>query len=179
MALRIWARVSLAALLISSPAAAQKPAAVLPLPALATCHAASHPRLPEKSRATFLIAPFTQAQLVLSEIVYDASFSAMRVKLYGVKGGSVDLLVPGHDTFVLVADGGAIKQCRHLGDTGWRPLPQDWLTGRSQCAASAPIGESVVDWWKTAIEPAPASYWIWYRQSDGWPFRLVFPFPNN
>lgn len=178
MPVRPFARPLIAALMISSAAAAQEQAALLPLPKLEKCATASHPRLPEKWRATYLMAPFTKSQLVLGEIVADTSLSAMRVRLYGVGRGSADLLVLGTNTYVLESDGAAI-QCRSLGDTGWRPLPQDWLTASSQCVGSGPVGETAVDWWKTAIEPAPASDWIWYKTTDRSPFRLVFPFASD
>jgi hypothetical protein len=125
------------------------------------------------------MAPFTKAQLVLAEIVSDTSLSAMRVKLLGVKGGSLDLFVAGNRTYVLNSEGSEITQCRALGDTGWRPLATDWLAPQSSCAGSAPIGETPVEWWKTAIAPEPASYWLWYKKSDQTPFRLVFPFASD
>jgi hypothetical protein len=121
------------------------------------------------------MAPHTNDQLVLSEVVADTSLPAMRVKLYGLRRGSADLLVLGTKTYALEAEGSTITTCRDLGDTGWRPLPREWLTRRSRCAGSGPLGDTMVDWWKTPIDPAPASYWIWHKTSDGTPFRLVFP----
>ena len=167
----------LVAALLSQPAVAQEPV-TLPLPRLEQCTADAHPQLPEKWRAAYLMAPFTKSQLVLSDIVYDAALPAMRVTLHGVKRGSVDLLVVGEDTYVLSA-GPANKQCRALGDTGWRPLPRDWLTPRSQCVGSAAIGNTNVDWWKTPIDPKPASYWVWTKTSDRSPFRLVFQYKST
>ena len=125
------------------------------------------------------MAPHTNDQLVLSEVVADASLSAMRVKLYGLRRGSADLFVLGTKTYALEADGSTITTCRDLGDTGWRHLPREWLTRRSRCAGSGPLGETIVDWWKTPIDPAPASYWIWHKTSDGTPFRLVFPLASD
>ncbi|MBR1241126.1 hypothetical protein JQ620_13415 [Bradyrhizobium sp. AUGA SZCCT0274] len=151
------ASVTIAALMVF-PAAAQEPRALLDLPQLAPCGATSHPRLPEKWRGTYLMAPFTKAQLVLAEIVADLTLPAMRVKLHGVRRGSLDLFVAGNQTYVLKSEGAAIKQCRALGETGWRPLMTDWLAPQSLCAGSAPIGETPVEWWKTAIAPEPASY---------------------
>ncbi|MCA6113641.1 hypothetical protein J6524_01670 [Bradyrhizobium sp. WSM 1738] len=167
------------ALLLLSPAMAQEPRALLDLPQLAPCGSASHPRLPKKWRGTYLMAPFTKAQLVLAEIVADAGVSAMRVKLHGVKGGSLDLFVAGNRTYVLKSEGSTVKECRALGDTGWRPLPTDWLAPQSQCTGSAPIGDTPVEWWKTAIAPEPATYWLWFKTSDQTPFRLVFPFASD
>jgi hypothetical protein len=165
--------VGIAAFTLVANAVGQEHAALLPLPQLSACRASSHPRLPEKWQATYLMAPFAKAQLVLSDIIYDGSLPAMRIKLYGVRRGAADLFVLGKTTYVLVSDGGAIKQCRNLGDTGWRPLPRDWLTSQSQCVGSAPVGDVSVDWWKTPVRPAPASYWIWSK-TDQTPFRLVF-----
>lgn len=172
------ASVTIAALMVF-PAAAQEPRALLDLPQLAPCGATSHPRLPEKWRGTYLMAPFTKAQLVLAEIVADLTLPAMRVKLHGVRRGSLDLFVAGNQTYVLKSEGAANKQCRALGETGWRPLTTDWLAPQSLCAGSAPIGETPVEWWKTAIAPEPASYWLWYKTSDQTPFRLIFPFASD
>jgi hypothetical protein len=115
------------------------------LPELAACRSDAHPRLPQHWRATFLMAPFTTGQLVLAEIVHDASLSATRIKLYGVKRGAADFLVAGNTTYELAADGDTVAECLDLGDTGWRPLPQDWLTTGSQCAGSAPVLGTAVD----------------------------------
>ena len=178
MVRRVLTAIAIVALPIST-VAAQQPTPLLPLPQFDRCPADTHPRLPEKWHGTFLMAPFTKAQLVLGDIVSDASVVATRVTLHGVQRGSLDLLIDGRTTYALATDGSGAPQCEDLGDTGWRPLPQDWLTEKSQCTGSAPIGDTAVDWWKTPTEPKPASDWIWYRTSDHSPFRLVFQSPNN
>jgi hypothetical protein len=178
MLLRIVSGVILGVLLTSA-AAAQEPFASLSLPQLAPCSDQSRPRLPEKWTGTYLMAPFTKGQLVLAEITADAGLSAMRVKLHGVKRGSLDLFVTGNQTYVLETDDASIKQCRALGDTGWRPLPQDLLASSAQCAGTAPVGETEVSWWKTPIAPEPASFWQWYKTADQTPFRFLFPFSND
>jgi hypothetical protein len=160
-------------------AKAQEQAALLPLPQLNACGNRTHPLLPEKWRGVFLMAPFIRSQLVLAEIETDTTLPAMRVKLYGAKRGMLDLLVVGGKTFYLTSDGGVIKQCQDLGDTGWRPLPQDWLTPQSQCAAAAPVGGINADWWKTPVAPAPSGYWIWYDSMSRLPLRLVFQSPTQ
>jgi hypothetical protein len=175
---RVLVTITIAVLLLF-PAAAQEPRALLDLPQLTPCGSTSHPRLPEKWRGIYLMAPFTKGQLVLAEITADVAVSAMRVRLHGVKRGSLDLFVAGNRTYVLKSEGSAIKECRALGNTGWRPLPTDWLAPQSQCTGSAPIGETPVEWWKTAIAPEPATYWLWFKTSDQTPFRLVFPFASN
>ena len=166
------------AVLLLSPAGAQEPRALFELPQIAPC-STSRLRMPEKWQGTYLMAPFTKAQLVLAEIVADVSVSAMRLKLHGVRRGSLDLFVAGKQTYVLNSEGSTLKECRALGDTGWRPLPMDWLAPQSQCAGTAPIGETPVEWWKTAIAPEPASYWLWFKTSDQTPFRLLFPFASD
>jgi hypothetical protein len=174
----VCARLLVTASLISSTAAAHELSALLPLPKMAICDRVSQPNLPERWRATYLMAPFTNGQLVLADILYDASLPAMRVRLFGVKSGSADLLVLKSKTYV-VGNGPTAKDCRDLGDTGWRPIPRNWLTPQSQCTGSAPIGETPVDWWRTPIQPTPASYWVWFKTSDRSPFRLVFPFASD
>ena len=179
MLLDMWVRVAIAALLVAAPARAQEQTALPPLPQLGKCDGTPQPVLPEKWRATYLMAPFTGADLVLGDIEYDGSHPAMRVRLHGVKRGFVDVFVLGKNTYQVVSEGSEIRECRNLGDTGWRPLPRNWLTPRSQCLGSAPIGATEVDWWRTPIAPAPAGYWVWIRTSDRQPFRLVFPFASD
>jgi len=159
-------------------ASAQQKQLLLSLPTLNECRTAAHPQRPNKWHAAFLMAPFTNDQLVLSDIVYDASLPAMRVKLYGLRHGSLDLFITDPDTYVLSSQHGAASG-ENLGDTGWRPLPQNLLSPRSQCVGSAPLGRTDVQWWKTPVEPAPSSYWIWYKTSDQTPFRLAFQSANN
>jgi hypothetical protein len=167
------------AIVAPSAAMAQDQQPRLAIPKLDPCRARAHPRLPVKWRAAYLMAPFTNAQLVLGEIVHDDSISATRVKLYGLRRGRLDLLLYGESTYVLASDDSNIVDCERLGDTGWRPLPRDWLGEQSECAGSAPVGETATDWWKTPIEPQPSSYWIWYKASDQTPFRLVFQAAND
>jgi len=143
------------------PGAAQDLRPVQRVPEFPACLSTAHPRLPPHWRATYLMAPFTTGQLVLAEIVHDAPLAATRITLYGVKGGTADFLVAGDTTYALTSEGAAVRECRALGDTGWRPLPQDWLSAGSQCAGTAPILGTPVDWWKTPVEPAPSTYWVW------------------
>jgi len=146
---------------------------------LSACTSTLHPQLPQQWRATYLMAPFTIGQLVLGEIVHDASLAATRITLYGAKRGSADFLVTRDKTYELVSEGTNLTECRELGDTGWRSLPRDWLSAQSQCTGSAAILDTAVDWWKTPVDPAPSSYWLWYERPDSTPFRVVFESPND
>jgi hypothetical protein len=150
----------------------------MPLPHLETCQDGSHPVLPQKWRGAFLMAPFTSSQLVLSEIVYDGSMPAMLVNIYGVRSGSARVFVLGNRTYLLPQHG-SDGQCEELGDTGWTPLPRDWLAEGSQCAGSARLSEISVQWWKTPTQPAPLANWIWFKTSDQSPFRLLFQKPGD
>ena len=145
---------------------------------MSPCSNDERPELPEKWRATYLMAPFTSGQLVIGDLIHDASLSATRVKLFGARGGALDLLIAGTETYLLESNERGLA-CRRLGNTGWRPFPRDWLTPQSQCVGSAPIGSTAVDWWKTPIEPAPSGYWIWTRTTDRTPFRFVFQSPSD
>jgi hypothetical protein len=165
--------------LLDQPAVAQQLAPLLLLPELKNCQSSAHPRLPETWRGVFLMAPFTNAQLVLSEIQYDALLAAMRVRLYGLRGGALDLFIEGSETYELTSQDDEVRSCEKLGDTGWRPLPQDWLSFQSQCAGTAPLGKTDMDWWKTPTDPKPSSYWVWYNTSDKAPFRLAFQKASN
>src|SRR2546423_1518332 len=128
------------------------------LPEFPACRSAAHPNLPQQWRATYLMAPFTTGQLVVAQIVHDASLAATRITLYGVKRGVADFLVTDDTTYELVSDGAAVTECRDLGDTGWRPLPQDWLSAQSPCTGSAPILDIPIHWWKKPIDPSPSTY---------------------
>jgi hypothetical protein len=65
----------------------------LPLPQLSACSSSAHPRLPQRWRAIYLMAPFTTGQQVIAEIVHDGPLSATRLTLYGVERGVADFLV--------------------------------------------------------------------------------------
>src|ERR1043166_3157780 len=161
------------------PGAAQDLRPVQPVPEFPACGSTAPPNVPPHWRATYLMAPFTTGQLLVAEIVHDARLAATRITLYGVKRGSAAFLVTGETTYELTSEGAAVTECRALGDTGWRPLPQDWLGAGSQCAGTAPLLGTPVDWWKTPVDPAPSTYWVWYKKSDGTPFRLVFETPSD
>jgi hypothetical protein len=165
------------ALSIAQHAYAHSEGALLALPDLAQCSSKTHPLLPEKWHATYLMAPFEKAQLALSDIVYDGAVPAMRVRLYGLKHGSADLFVRGRNTYQLSGDGAA--RCRNLGDTGWSPLPRDWLARNARCEGSAPIAGLALDWWKTPSSAHHTADWIWYERAGPSPFRLMITQPSN
>lgn len=175
MLLNLFPLALIASVLLSSGLAAQEQGTVFPVPELAACRSSAHPRTPQKWRATYLMAPFSKGQLVLGDIEHDGETAATRVKLYGVQHGSADLLVMGKNTYQVTSQGGETR-CEDLGDSGWRPFAEDWLTSQSRCTGSAPLGDVAVDWWKTPVEPAPASYRLWYDRSDQPPFRVAFQF---
>src|SRR5262249_39828662 len=127
--------------------------------------------LPERWHGTFLMAPFTNTQLMLADITSDGKM--MRATLHGISRGSLDLFVKGDTTYVLSNNDNS-RACVALGDTGLRPLSRDWLTAQSQCTGAAPLGNTVVDGWKTPVAPKPATDWVWFKTSDRSPFRLVF-----
>lgn len=167
------------AMLLLSERAVKEQATRLPLPHLSDCQSSEHPVLPKRYRATYLMAPFTTGQLVVGEIVHDGPFSATRITLHGVEHGTADFLVMGEATYKLSLTKTGEKSCTALGDTGWRPLPADWLEDNSRCTGSRPVFKTPVNWWVTEIEPAPSSYWIWTKHSDGTPFRLLFASPTD
>src|SRR6478752_9475977 len=57
------------------PGAAQDLRPVQPVPEFPACRSTAHPRLPPHWRATYLMAPFTTGQLVVADIVHDASLA--------------------------------------------------------------------------------------------------------
>lgn len=148
-------------------------------PKMLACSNAEHPRLPEKWRATYLMAPFTSAQLVLAEIEHDSDLSATRAKLHGLKRGSLDLIVLGTHTYWLGPDRQEVPRCHDLGDTGWRPLRRDWLATTAQCIGSAPVGDVQVDWWQMPAGRAHLANWVWFKTSDQTPFRMMLVRPSN
>jgi len=156
---------------------AERPDLTLALPRMAPCERVSHPRLPAKWRGVFLMTPFTPSQLMISEIVYDEAVPAMQVKLVGVRSGAANFLVLKDKTFVCEED--PLAQCAELDQREWAPLPRDLLAPRAQCAGVSPISETPVEWWKTPSEPAPLADWMWFKPSDGSPFRLLFQKPSD
>ena len=142
-------------------------------PKMLACSSTKHPTLPEKWRATYLMAPFNSAQLVLAEIEHDSDLNATHAKLHGLKRGSLDLLVLGTHTYRLGADQQEVPRCHDLGDTGWRPLRRDWLAATAQCVGSAPVGDVEVDWWQTPAGHAQLANWVWFKTSDQTPFRMM------
>src|SRR3990170_1070062 len=138
-----WARVAIACALSCSAmaATAQEQVPLLPRPAVSPCSNAERPELPDKWRATYLMAPFTSGQLVVGDLVHDASLSATRVRLFGARSGALDLLIAGTETYLLESNETG-SACRRLGDTGWRPFPRELLTPQSQCVGSAPLGNT-------------------------------------
>ena len=125
---------------------------------MARCKVASHPLLPKKWRGTYLMAPFIRAQLTLGEFVVDGSIPAVRVRLFGLRRGSLDLFIHGRKTFVLPRDQ-LSGDCLDLGDTGLRPLPSDWVAPAAQCVGSAPVAGLDLDWWKTPSGAASSANW--------------------
>ncbi len=170
---------SIAALLLALGAAAKDLDTPAALPRLERCKDKAHPLLPDKWHGTYLMAPFIKAQLTLADIVYDSSISAVRIRLYGLKHGSLDLFIQGRTTFLLARDHVSGEHCMNLGDTGLRPPPRDWLAPNAQCAGSAPVGGVSVDWWKTPSSVAPSATWIWYRTGSQIPYRLMFTQPAD
>jgi hypothetical protein len=147
----------------------------LALPQMSKCASGSQPLLPVRWHGAYLMAPFTRAQLMVGDVIYEDSLPAMRVKLYGLRSGSADFFVMGRNTYSLTSEDG----CKDLGDTGWRPLPRKLLAHNAECQGSAPIAGTPVDWWKLPSNPAPAASWIWYKLSDQSPFRLMFAHPSD
>src|SRR5580700_5442665 len=99
-------RLVIGAALFAAPAAvAQEPApqraSALPMPQIARCERLTHPQLPPKWRATFLLAPFSRAQLALAEITHESAIATTRIRLYGLERGAADLLIVGSNTYVL------------------------------------------------------------------------------
>jgi hypothetical protein len=181
MLTRLLALAAGVAALNGGPAFAQAPGGDMSWPTLAACQSPSHPMLPAKWRGTFLMQPFKkpQPQITMSEIVSDSAVPATLIGLYGAQRGSRTFLVAGETTYLLTLTGGAPTECQSLGDTGWRPMKQDWLDSKAVCAGSLPVAETAVDWWKTPAPttratPAIPTNWIWYKHSDRSPFRIMF-----
>ncbi len=149
------------------------------LPRLAPCADRSHPHLPDRWQATYLMAPFTKAQLTLGDFHYDGALPVLRIRLYGLRHGYLDLLIKGERTYLLEKDGTPAGRCLDLGDTGLRPPARDWLGPKAQCAATAPVAGKAADWWKTPSTAAPSANWLWYKKDDKSPFRLMFTQPED
>jgi hypothetical protein len=180
----MFGRVLAVLVLFASPltargAAAQQAGEMPPLPTLMQCTGRSHPLLPEKWRGTYLMAPFTKQQLVLGDFVTDSSIPATRISFYGLKHGEIGLLIKGQKTYLMSQDGSSSGECLDLGDTGWRPLPRDWLGAKAQCEGTAPVAGAALEWWKTPSSEAHSADWIWYKADGRSPFRLMMTQPTD
>jgi hypothetical protein len=180
----MFARVIAATALFAMPlmpqrAPAQQADEAPPLPALTQCAGSSHPLLPDKWHGTYLMAPFTKDQLVLGDFVTDSSIPATRIRLYGLKHGALDFQIEGRTTYLMSQDGNPSSECQDLGDTGWRPLPRDWLAAKAQCEGSAPVAGLDLEWWKTPSSDAHSADWIWYGPDGRSPFRLMMTQPTD
>jgi hypothetical protein len=177
---RIMAALALLAASLTAQSAAAQPADEAPsLPALTQCVGQTHPLLPEKWQGTYLMAPFTKQQLVLGDFVTDSTIPATRIWLYGLKHGALDLLIKGQRTYLLSQDEDPSSGCQDLGDTGWRPLPRDWLGARAQCEGNAPVAGLGLEWWKTPSSGTHSADWIWYKAEGRSPFRLMMTQPAD
>ncbi len=103
----------------------------------------------------------------------------MRVRLYGLKAGALDLLVKGRETYLLSQGGTPPPACQDLGDTGWRVLPRDLLGHHARCEGSAPVGGLALQWWKTPSASRASANWIWYKAADHSPFRFMVTQPDD
>jgi hypothetical protein len=177
---RVMAALALFAVSLTAQRVTAEQADAAPaVPVLTPCVSRSHPLLPEKWRGTYLMAPFTKQQLVLGDFVTDSAIPATRLRLYGLKHGALDLLIEGQKTYLISQDENTSGECQDLGDTGWRPLPRDWLGAKAQCEGSAPVTGLDLEWWKTPSSGAHSADWIWYKADGRSPFRLMMTQPAD
>ncbi len=167
----------------ATPAAAKVEVAQgLTLPELTACDPTTHPTLPAKWGAVGLLEGFTKQQLVVGQMVYDASVPAFRATLHGLENGSADLLVTDSTTYLLYGSAETPTGCYDLGATGWKPPAQDWLGSDAVCAGEAPLQQQGVQWWKTKATgwtpQDPATTWFWYTDQDRLPWRTMFASPS-
>lgn len=166
-----------ATLAASSSLAQQQRLSSLPLPQMNACSNPSHPQLPPKWNGVFVLMPFGQGQLAMAEFISDTAVNATRTTLVGFQSGLINVLTVGDQSYTMTFSGGTggdLLSCESLGDTQWRPLPQDLLSSSAQCVGSAPLVQTSVDWWKMPAQTDPAASWIWFKTDDGSPYRLMF-----
>lgn len=166
------------AVLAASPSLAQQQRlSSLPLPQMNACSNPSHPQLPPKWNGTFVLMPFDQGQPAMAAFISDTSVNATQTTLVGFQSGLINVLTVGDQSYTMTFSGGTggdLLSCESLGDTQWRPLPQDLLSNDAQCVGSAPLVQTSVDWWKMPAQTNPAASWIWFKTDDRSPYRLMF-----
>jgi hypothetical protein len=156
----------------------------LKLPVFKACQPATKPQLPEKWFATALLEPFkpprlfASLQLVVGELVYDASVPALRATLTGLQTQSVDLLIAKENNYLLLGPADAPTDCLPIGSL-WAPPSRNWLNDMATCVGEAPLIQTDVQWWKTPAEPKPASSWHWFTTDKRLPWRSLFAAPSQ
>jgi hypothetical protein len=166
---RNWLAVTAFALVMlwHTPAAANWTVA---LPLFDACSPSTPPELPARWRAVALMMPFLQGQIDVGEFVYDRELPAMRATIYGLKSGSVDLLLTDADTYVLIGPHHAPTQCISLGPRLRIPAAQ-WLAPDAVCVGESPVAGQAVQWWHTTGFD-PARHWI--DKKTRLPWRSLF-----
>ncbi len=158
-----------------APAAEPLPADV---PQLEPCGNTSHPTLPDRWRASALMEPFTGNQLVVADLIYDSSVPAYQAKMYGVQGGSANILVTDSENYLIYDVSENVRVCVAVGDH-WSVPSQDWLSAQAECAGEAPLIKTAVQWWKTPADPSPSTSWFWYATDTRMPWRTMFASPTQ
>jgi hypothetical protein len=119
------------------------------------------------------MAPFTDGQIDVGELVFDASAHAMRVSIYGLESGAVDLLITDTDTYQLSGPHRAPTVCKSLGRKFSLPARQ-WLSQKSMCVGEAPLGATGVQWWKSPAADG-RTIWHWFKADTRLPYRTLLP----
>lgn len=143
------------------------------LPMLSACAPASAPVLPGRWRAVALMLPFVRQQLDVGEFVYDGALPAMRATLYGLESGAVDLLITSTQTYQLTGPHDSPDACIALGRK-YAPPAASWLPGNAVCDGESPLGNTVVQWWKSPADDGRTK-WQWYKTGSRLPWRVMFP----
>jgi hypothetical protein len=142
------------------------------LPIMLACRPDTVPTLPERWHAIGLMLPLLRQQLDVGEFLYDGSIPAMRATMYGLESGAVDLLITETQTYQINGLPDSPSSCTALGRQ-YTPPTTGWLAEKPVCDGEAPVGNKLVQWWKTPDANGRAQ-WQWYTADGRLPWRTMF-----
>ena len=165
-------------------------ASALPAPpVLNPSNETTPPALPAKWHAVALLTPFAAGGLVVADVWYDWSVQAMRVTLYGVNGGYLDVLYTPNGAYLLSAPlpGGDPQQCFGPIPTATKVPPPSFLTTLGlKCRGLQTVLGTNCSWWVGTCTcsngsspqdpPAPTDQvanWFWLRSDNQLPWRMM------
>ena len=164
---------------------APDPADALPVPVMAACTSKTPPVLPASWQTGAVLQHFSDGELVVGNLVYDAAAAALRFSLIGLTGGSADyLLTSGGNLFSLSGGYPAPTKCELVAKTALSVPPRSWNNADSTCVGEAPVDDTAMVWWKHKVpeispQPSGANWFFYHADQPSNLFRSMFQKPST